>query len=465
MKYKKYIYFIVFILMLLVGVNGVNAAAGKTEVCYYMSDDRDSVLTLEVFSGHKSDPVFDKDLARAWVQQTKPGDDSKANNTEEILNWYKDFSEGKDKSNMTLPKMYKNKTAANSDPSCPKYVMVRRDKSDWALDAEDYGVFATNDESIAKKFVENSKKSGKFKTANYLKEVDYEEYFNHEATGEIGETFIKEKQCNYKSENNEAMVRTTVRTHTLTGSFGASDNDLTDVTVEKLGTRIDKDAERIINYISKADKGTTDIDMELEPAFTSKEAGDNPQCPEYIMLRTNNEYSSYGVFATNSKSIAEKFVEKSNATGEYKAWVLGYKNADGTKITKEQYYETFIPITDIYDPNAEIQCTQLFGDKTDDGKTNDVNDDGAASLAYMIDSILLYVRIIVPILIIVLGMIDLGKAVIAGKEDEMRKAQSTFIKRVLLGVVVFFIPLLVDIIMQFADIVWEGTGYSSCEFR
>ena len=84
------------------------------------------------------------------------------------------------------------------------------------------------------------------------------------------------------------------------------------------------------------------------------------------------------------------------------------------------------------------------------------------SIAYLVNTVLQYVRVIVPILIIILGSLDFAKAVIAGKEDEMKKAQSTFIKRLVIGVAVFFVPALVNIIIYLADIVWEGLGYSTC---
>lgn len=98
----------------------------------------------------------------------------------------------------------------------------------------------------------------------------------------------------------------------------------------------------------------------------------------------------------------------------------------------------------------KIDCEGLFGNKN--------NPD---SLSYLINEILKYARIIVPILVIGLGMIDLAKAVIASKEDEMKKAQKTFINRLILGVAFFFIPVLVNIIMWLADIVWNGM-YTSC---
>ena len=83
------------------------------------------------------------------------------------------------------------------------------------------------------------------------------------------------------------------------------------------------------------------------------------------------------------------------------------------------------------------------------------------SLIDLLNDILKYPRIIVPILVIGLGLVDLGKAVMASKEDEMRKAQKTFIKRVIIGVAFFFIPALVNIIMWLANIVWNGM-YPTC---
>lgn len=95
--------------------------------------------------------------------------------------------------------------------------------------------------------------------------------------------------------------------------------------------------------------------------------------------------------------------------------------------------------------NQSVTCEGLFGDKDD-----------PESINYLIHEILMYPKIIVPILVIILGMLDLGKAVIASKPDEMKKAQNTFIKRVLIGLVIFFVPVVLDIFMYFADLVWEG---------
>ena len=64
-------------------------------------------------------------------------------------------------------------------------------------------------------------------------------------------------------------------------------------------------------------------------------------------------------------------------------------------------------------------------------------------VAYMIALAVRIIQIVVPILLIIWGMLDLGKAVIAQKEDEIKKGQSTFIKRL---IVVVIVKLLVGLV-------------------
>ncbi len=45
----------------------------------------------------------------------------------------------------------------------------------------------------------------------------------------------------------------------------------------------------------------------------------------------------------------------------------------------------------------------------------------------------------VPVLVVLFGTIDFVKAVISGKEDEIKKNTATFVKRLITGLIVFFI--------------------------
>ncbi len=58
------------------------------------------------------------------------------------------------------------------------------------------------------------------------------------------------------------------------------------------------------------------------------------------------------------------------------------------------------------------------------------------------------IKIAIPILLIVLGMIDLGKAVVAQKEDEIKKAQTMFVKRLISAALVFFVVVIVQLVFN-----------------
>lgn len=74
----------------------------------------------------------------------------------------------------------------------------------------------------------------------------------------------------------------------------------------------------------------------------------------------------------------------------------------------------------------------------------------------------------VPILLIIFGMIDLGKAVIASKEDEVKKATKAFGKRFLYAVGVFAVVWLVGLVLNtVADlgagaIDYDEAGWKAC---
>ncbi len=61
------------------------------------------------------------------------------------------------------------------------------------------------------------------------------------------------------------------------------------------------------------------------------------------------------------------------------------------------------------------------------------------------------IRIGVPILLVIFGMIDLVKGIMASKEDEMKKGQQIFIKRLVAGVLIFFVFTIVKFVISLAS--------------
>jgi len=72
------------------------------------------------------------------------------------------------------------------------------------------------------------------------------------------------------------------------------------------------------------------------------------------------------------------------------------------------------------------------------------------------------IKILVPIILIILGIVDFTQATFGSKEDDMKKATSKFIKRVVIAVVIFFIPSFLNILLSIANSIWGNIDPSLC---
>lgn len=62
--------------------------------------------------------------------------------------------------------------------------------------------------------------------------------------------------------------------------------------------------------------------------------------------------------------------------------------------------------------------------------------------------VVMIVKIVIPILLIVFGMLDVGKSVIASKPDEVTKNLKSFAMRCVAAVLIFFIPSIVSVLIN-----------------
>ena len=81
-------------------------------------------------------------------------------------------------------------------------------------------------------------------------------------------------------------------------------------------------------------------------------------------------------------------------------------------------------------------------------------------------SILTLIQIGIPIVLIIMGTIDLGKAVLSSDEKEIKGATGKLIKRCIAAVAVFFVSTIVYLVMNLvADANAKdsnGTGWGNC---
>lgn len=61
------------------------------------------------------------------------------------------------------------------------------------------------------------------------------------------------------------------------------------------------------------------------------------------------------------------------------------------------------------------------------------------------------IKIVVPILLVIFAMIDLGRAITAKKEEDIKKYQGSCIKRIITGLLVFLVIVVVEFVLGFVE--------------
>ena len=74
-------------------------------------------------------------------------------------------------------------------------------------------------------------------------------------------------------------------------------------------------------------------------------------------------------------------------------------------------------------------------------------------LIIWVGNIIRWIKYIIPVIVIVLGIIDFIKAIASSNDDEMKKAQGRFIKRLVAAALIFIIPFIIEFIL-------DKTGFS-----
>lgn len=93
---------------------------------------------------------------------------------------------------------------------------------------------------------------------------------------------------------------------------------------------------------------------------------------------------------------------------------------------------------------------------------------GLGPIVSVIKALFNIIKIFVPIALLIFGVIDLAKAVMASEEKEIKGATSKFIKRAIAAVAVFFAVTLVDAVMglvgqgEESDGGSDSTSWSAC---
>ena len=116
---------------------------------------------------------------------------------------------------------------------------------------------------------------------------------------------------------------------------------------------------------------------------------------------------------------------------------INLNNNNGVSLMKSSSF--FYIMDESYDQpqNCEGKADSLFGDPKD-----------PESVAWLLQKILDYIKIIGPILVVILSSVDFITVIIKGDDEAMTKAQKKLIKRLILAALLFFIPVIIQAILS-----------------
>ncbi len=101
-----------------------------------------------------------------------------------------------------------------------------------------------------------------------------------------------------------------------------------------------------------------------------------------------------------------------------------------------------------YDPNALVSCGNGLMTKI------------PKALTTVIRYIYIIIQVVVPVILVIMGSLDLFKGITAQKEDEIKKGQQIFIKRLITGAIIFFVVVIAKF---FISIVADSSGSNIIE--
>lgn len=87
-----------------------------------------------------------------------------------------------------------------------------------------------------------------------------------------------------------------------------------------------------------------------------------------------------------------------------------------------------------------------------------IGDDGVKILKWIKNIFM----IAVPIILIVMSSLDLVGAIFSGDENNMKKNQNRFFKRILIAIIIFLTPAVLHQILKIASIIWPSIDASMC---
>ena len=158
-------------------------------------------------------------------------------------------------------------------------------------------------------------------------------------------------------------------------------------------------------------------------------------------LEFNQQVSSYKNCSDSScrMNYISKLKETENNINITCQSILDNYNYDGSEIeciteclNVKKTLNEYKKGTDLYDDFSSINSECGFSDK----------------LVIWIANVVRWIKYIIPVAVMALGILDFIKAMAGDKDDEMKKAQGRFVKRLIAAALIFLAPIIIEFILD-----------------
>jgi hypothetical protein len=135
-----------------------------------------------------------------------------------------------------------------------------------------------------------------------------------------------------------------------------------------------------------------------------------------------------------------------------------------TKYSSAKFYYSEAAANNSVSSDDGSSDSSIGDGSIDFGDPVDVSCDGiiGQEMLDFINKIFRWIQIIAPIFVIIMGGIDFAGAVLQDDKDAMKKATNKFVKRLIIAVALFFIPLILSWLLDIFNSV-SSSNTSICE--
>lgn len=207
-----------------------------------------------------------------------------------------------------------------------------------------------------------------------------------------------------------------------------------------------------ITYQYWAQKYTIDTFEKIDPAYFDLGGTFYQAISSAVMNSSGNDIaiycpkklriSGYGVNGPEMKEI--QFNLNYSSESDY--------NLYNNKLIKEAVAEKII----VDDSTGELQGTEGDTQHSIDPNEKEQKVTGCdifgSATSDLLKTIILTIRILVPILIVILGIVDLVGVTLSGEEKKFQEVWNRFIKRLLAGLLIIFVPSILNLLIDFSGV-------------